>query len=371
MKHRLIEFIERLRTAGIRASIAESLDAMTATQAVGIDREALRAALAATLVKDESDRPTFDALFDRFFTAPSRLRGRSEPSRPTGERLGRGTGQPSEPHPAVEPNREQRDERRSSAEAPRPVKRESPSARQLQRRRELIEVPFESMDARAVEEADDLVAEIARRLRAHFSRRLLRSRRGRLDFRRTIRRSLGHGGIPIDPLFRQRRPGKLDLVTLCDLSFSTATAANFFLALLAPSAGFFRHVRLFGCVNRLAEISFEHGHVVPHEPLDLAARSDFGAVLRQLWECHEAAVSRNTLVLILGDARNNRRPPRADVLADIHARVRRVIWLNPESPTRWNTGDSVQSSYARHCDAILAAGNLRELSAALRALLNL
>jgi uncharacterized protein with von Willebrand factor type A (vWA) domain len=72
------------------------------------------------------------------------------------------------------------------------------------------------------------------------------------------------------------------------------------------------------------------------------------------------------VVLILGDARNNRRPPRADLLGRIRNAVQQVIWLNPESPVRWNTGDSVMATYQRHCDVVLAASTLQQLYAALQ-----
>mgnify|MGYP000100214329 CR=1 FL=1 len=74
---------------------------------------------------------------------------------------------------------------------------------------------------------------------------------------------------------------------------------------------------------------------------------------------------------MLGDARNNRRPPRADLLAALHRVARRVVWLNPEPPPRWDTGDSVMRTYARHCDAVLAAATPRQLSAALDGLARL
>jgi len=70
------------------------------------------------------------------------------------------------------------------------------------------------------------------------------------------------------------------------------------------------------------------------------------------------------VLLILGDARNNRRPPRADLLAAARARVRRVVWLNPEPRERWDTGDSVIATYARHADVVVECGTLAELERA-------
>jgi uncharacterized protein with von Willebrand factor type A (vWA) domain len=101
------------------------------------------------------------------------------------------------------------------------------------------------------------------------------------------------------------------------------------------------------------------------------ARSDFGRVLRDLVAADAGLLGADTVLLILGDARNNRRPPRADLLAAARARVRRAVWLNPDPLERWNTGDSVIASYARHVDAVVACGTLAELERALAAVARL
>jgi uncharacterized protein with von Willebrand factor type A (vWA) domain len=65
---RHIAFIEALRSAGMPVSLSEDLDSVTAVTHLGLaDREALRSGLAATLVKRQGHRPTFDATFDLFF----------------------------------------------------------------------------------------------------------------------------------------------------------------------------------------------------------------------------------------------------------------------------------------------------------------
>jgi uncharacterized protein with von Willebrand factor type A (vWA) domain len=233
-------------------------------------------------------------------------------------------------------------------------------------RRALLEKPFREFDSRDVEAAKELLEELARRLRGRLSRRYKRGVRGRLDFRRTFRASVAHGGTPIELFWRHRRPGKPDLVAFCDLSGSVATVSDFLLALIAPASEYFRKVRTFAYVDRLCEVSFENGYVVPHETLDLYARSDFGKVLQQFWgEVGERLLTRNTIVLILGDARNNRRPPRQDLLARIKDQSQKLIWLNPEPRVRWNTGDSVMNIYTQSCDLALGCGTLKELLNAL------
>ena len=99
MKVRIEQLVGALRRAEIAVSIAEVIDAAQAVAMVGIDRRALREALAATLVKDERDRGVFLAAFDATF--PARVRDvTSERRRPrargaraaAGEGGGSGTG---------------------------------------------------------------------------------------------------------------------------------------------------------------------------------------------------------------------------------------------------------------------------------------
>ncbi|HET6876806.1 MAG TPA: VWA domain-containing protein [Jatrophihabitans sp.] len=67
---RHVDFVAALRDAGVRVSVAEGLDAIRSVQAVElIDREQLRAALAATLIKRSAQRAAFDTLFDLFYPA--------------------------------------------------------------------------------------------------------------------------------------------------------------------------------------------------------------------------------------------------------------------------------------------------------------
>ena len=63
-----IAFLEALRGAGVPVSLAEDLDAIAAFSVLDWgDREAIRQAYAATLVKRYAQRPTFDTLFDLYF----------------------------------------------------------------------------------------------------------------------------------------------------------------------------------------------------------------------------------------------------------------------------------------------------------------
>jgi uncharacterized protein len=355
MREQFIGFVDALRQAGLTPSVSESLDAAAAVAHAGIERPVLREALAATLVKDHADRAIFDEVFERYFALPARpqqrgVRRRAGREGDGGGGNGAGLGRERHDEGRSGPGGEEHQAMRTGEDLRR--------ARELAQRRALLAKPFRAMEPRETEALREFAAALSRRLRVRWSRRIAAAGR-------TIRRALARGGVPIELVLRAPRPGKADLLALVDLSHSTATAAEFLLALLAPARRFFRRATLLAYVDRPCAVSFEHGHVVPHEPLDLNARSDFGNVLKLLEEHPDVALGRNTVLLVLGDARNNRRPPRADILHRLHRQVRRVVWLNPEPPERWNTGDSVMASYERHCDALLAASSPRTLGTAL------
>ncbi len=68
MEKRMVDFIRTLRAAGVRISLAESIDAMHGVDEVGVnERESFRAAMKTTLVKEAKDHDKFEYFFPLFF----------------------------------------------------------------------------------------------------------------------------------------------------------------------------------------------------------------------------------------------------------------------------------------------------------------
>jgi uncharacterized protein with von Willebrand factor type A (vWA) domain len=414
LRDQLVTFIAALRDAGVRISVAESIDAMNAIAAVGLERMQMREALAVALIKDEADRAIFDESFDRFFAGPRKDRGEHPDQRGDQVSAAAGRGRPGEnptPRDDAPPRKSEQpresagaDDRepRTSPQEAKPSKKattahrdgaegkdsERDSERQdgretaardesrspgidaarVARLRAIERMPFDRYSDLDYDEARDALAPLIRRFRIRLGRRLRLARKGRIDFRRTIRAAMQRGGALLDLNFRARRPRHVDLVILADISGSVRYAAQLMLELMAGARGCFRRVSSFVYVDHLAEADFEQGHLVMTPPLDLYARSDFGRVLGELWERRTGLLTRSTLVVIMGDARNNRLPARADVVREIARICRGVVWLNPEDPARWGRGDSAIKQYAREVNALAPARTLRELQFALTAI---
>ena len=64
---------------------------------------------------------------------------------------------------------------------------------------------------------------------------------------------------------------------------------------------------------------------------------------------------------ILGDARSNNTDPRSDIMKEISERSKRVLWLNPEPPPLWGTGDSEVYRYRPYCNLMREVNTLQHL----------
>ena len=87
MEKSILEFAGRLRTAGVKVSPAEVLDAFEALPHIGLeDRSLFKDSLRGALVKRGRDIPIFDELFDLHFSGrPVTGVASEEPDQPTGE----------------------------------------------------------------------------------------------------------------------------------------------------------------------------------------------------------------------------------------------------------------------------------------------
>lgn len=72
-------------------------------------------------------------------------------------------------------------------------------------------------------------------------------------------------------------------------------------------------------------------------------------------------VTRDTIVIILGDARNNRNDSGIEYLRKIKERARHVSWLNPDSMDIWDAGDSIIGKYAKSVDRVYKATTFTDL----------
>ena len=75
-----------------------------------------------------------------------------------------------------------------------------------------------------------VVQPLARTLATRLAARRRRSRAGEIDLRKTLRKSMSTGGVPIDVVLKKPHPARPELVVLCDVSGSVAGFSHFTLS---------------------------------------------------------------------------------------------------------------------------------------------
>jgi uncharacterized protein len=218
----------------------------------------------------------------------------------------------------------------------------------------------------------ETVRPLARKLAARMAHKRRHRRRAALDFRRTIRKSLATGGVPVDLAYRKSRPAKPEIMLVADISGSVSAFAGFTMQLAYAIKSEFSRVRSFVFVDGVEEVtdileaaaditSVTHRLNLGTSAVRLDGHSDYGLALETFWDRWGGQVRSRTSVIILGDARNNYHASRAWVLTAIRQRARHLYWLNPEPTTAWDTGDSIMREYALGCDLVVECRNMRQL----------
>ncbi|GMQ93676.1 MAG: VWA domain-containing protein [Acidimicrobiia bacterium] len=223
-----------------------------------------------------------------------------------------------------------------------------------------------------IEEVTRAIRPLARKLATRLGQRRRHGSKGRLDVRRTIRRSLGHGGVLLDPQFKPPTRSKPEIVILCDVSGSMATFARFTMQLTYAISAELARVRVFAFIDGIddvtsyfsPDIDFVEGLIAMSREADIVRRdghSDYGRSFTEMWDRYPDSVTSRSTVIVTGDARNNYRDTGHEAFENLVGRSRATFWLNPEPRRFWDTGDSVMSSYSGACDGVEQVRTLRQL----------
>jgi uncharacterized protein with von Willebrand factor type A (vWA) domain len=200
------------------------------------------------------------------------------------------------------------------------------------------------------------VAPLARTLATRLAARRRRSRAGEIDLRKTLRKSMSTGGVPIDVVLKKPHPARPELVVLCDVSGSVAGFSHFTLLLVHALRQQFSRVRVFAFIDTTDEVTELFG---PDADLAVAVQritreagvytrdghSDYGHAFVSFMDKYPNVLSPRSALLILGDGRNNYRNPEIDLLTRMVSASRHAHWLNPEARHLWGSGDSAVPRY--------------------------
>lgn len=444
MEGTLSDFIAVLRKAGVRVSISESLDAANAARIMGYDnRRKFKTALSVSLAKSDAEKKIFDSCFDNFFSfnffrSPRRAdapdpgnsaeamkdplsamilkddKGKlaalmleagsmanvssiknplqknlftmkilNEMGMPGMEAMvaqikgSTGAGFSQKTAEMLEKGRD---------ELVQTVKEYVDQQLQLNadgadsKDQYLKTTPLSQIELRHFQRMDGLIQRLIRQLEDRHSRRLKTANRGKLDYKKTLRRSMSYGGFLFTPLWKKKKENRPDVIVICDISRSVLRTVRFLMLFIYGLNKHIGRIHTFIFYSNIFDASYMFDRYSVEESLSriqndtslpiIRGKSDYNTMFGQFRDQHFHLVTKNTTVIILGDARNNFFPPRAEILKAIGERCKRLIWLNPETRPFWGTGDSEIKTYAPYCHLLTECNTLNHLERVIGALLS-
>ena len=190
------------------------------------------------------------------------------------------------------------------------------------------------------------------------------------DVKNIVKKACSTDGVPLRLIFRKPIENKPKLVLFLDVSGSCSAASRLMLLFIY----YLKQAFAGGCeayvfVNSLHNITSFMNAKVPTDAVDKVLASiptrgvysDYYTPLKSFYDNNMSSVNKNTIVMFIGDARNNRNASGEEYIKAISRKSRACFWLNTEDENKWDTGDSIVSCYSRYMQEtlpVLTVGDL-------------
>ena len=330
----ITDFCALLRQMGVNVTTTNQLSWCQSVQLIDIgDRDAFYHTARTNLISQDTDREIFDLAFNLFWRYPrtefEAVDTESETSEPSSLQ---DLSDISDEQDILEQWLDSETEDDAEGEEDDST---AYSVEEVLNRKDFSEFTTEDM-----EKAREIIAKLAAILATRLSRRKVVGKKGKIiDFRRSWRKSLAHGGEPLELIRKQQKIKKTKILLLCDVSGSMDCYAKFLIQFIygmqkelkeVEVAVFSTHLTdITGLLRRkgLAEGLNEVANVVP----DWSGGTKIGESLLEFYRQFAPSLSAyRSVVILISDGWD-----RGDVevlrhsMEMLHRHAYRLIWLNP------------------------------------------
>ncbi len=325
----IVEFCCFLRTHGLSNDLSHTLTALEAVKTIGVkDRRSLAFALQSALCSTREEWDLFPQLFEAFW-GKSQARPRSA----SGEYKGPSQGNAHKHEGSGSTVFLDQPSNEAASQDAKVVY--GASAQQRLKKVDFSDVPCDDLAS-----LEELSQRLLRRMSLRVSRRLTISNlTDRVDLRRSIRRSITHGGEPMELVYKGKKRRKNRLIIFLDISGSMNFYSLFLVRFAYALQASFRRVHTFLFSTDVVEISdLLRTRDLPaalrrlsERPAGWSGGTKIGESLRQFNQLRGTKLlSRNTILIIMSDGWDTGEPEMlAAQMRAARRRALKILWLNP------------------------------------------
>ncbi|WP_028307461.1 VWA domain-containing protein [Desulfitibacter alkalitolerans] len=210
---------------------------------------------------------------------------------------------------------------------------------------------LKDLNAQELEEAKRLLKKLAKRFATKISRRYSLSRKAKLiDIRKTIRSSIGFGGVPLYLRYRKRRIQKPSILLIVDVSGSMIRYSTFIIQFMHYLAEVVKKIDTFIFSEKIEKLSVKQiknsdltklEKLIQKSPI-WGEGTDIQYALKSIQCDHNHLLTQKTVVIIVSDTKTIKLTDTAAELVNISNKARKVLWLNPMPLKQWDSHASVK-----------------------------
>ena len=233
------------------------------------------------------------------------------------------------------------------------------SVRLLNPQYELLDEKIQRLSNVQYKSLSEVIKANASKFKTKISRSMKKDKSKKFNYRKTLQNSMKTYGVPMELCYEKPKVKKTKIVCILDVSGSCSKAAKVLLRFIYELSTVFKGgVKSYAFVGDLADISY----LFVDYDIDTASEMALRSVPRVYSNYYRALsifdseylgeVDKNTIVIFLGDARNNKNKPGVEFLEKIQSKAKSVFWLNTEEKAKWDVKDSIIGLYSRYLNDV-------------------
>lgn len=221
---------------------------------------------------------------------------------------------------------------------------------------ECIETDFKKLQTEDLHTIYYYIKKNLLKFKTRMTRNINTKEKRKIDIKETIQNACKTGGLPINICYEKPKINKTKLILVLDVSGSCKEASEMMLTFMYSLQSVFPGgCKTFAFVDSLYNISdiMKASDINDSikDVLDTIPRkgvySNYFKPLRSLWVDNRNEITSDSIVIFMGDARNNANDPGIEYVKNIARKAKKAYWLNTEEFSKWGVKDSLAFEYSK------------------------
>lgn len=378
IEEKMVNLSNKLRKEGLAVSIRSTKVAVDTYNLIGDkDYNLLKSALRSVYVKSKYDIPKFDEAFSMVFMPQPSKSISEEIQKQKSKQMGK-TKIKSNKFKIKKSQAKANTNNQNIIEDFKEVAQKSipKEYEELARDNEILNKDLTTLN-RFDQRVFELCQELGKKIANKHSRRARLETSHKIDIRRTMRRNMKYGGVPIELVNVKPNPHKKQHLFLNDISGSCEWISSWFFMLMFACQSAFKHSSMFEFDNKVIETTeflkeknmvdaFAEIRMLRMKNAMVRGTSDMYSAFNSF--INQTNLSKKSYVIILSDCRDwagpkvDGVPASVEVIREISRLSKKVIILNPEDKKKWDVVDSCVSLYTDAGAKVYEVSTLNQLA---------